>query len=201
MKTSEQTADLFPAMAKAYAAITPAAKDNTNPAFKSKYADLAGYVEVLQPAAAANGLFTVQELTSDDSGVHVTTRICHISGQWLEVGPLFIPANKHDAQGFGSAASYARRYALSAAWNMVADDDDGNAAVKSTPKKPPIVVPEGYDDWLIDLENFAATGVTKEQFRDVYGKSRADHRKYLETHNRPALDLMLAKVTSKKAAA
>ncbi len=200
MKTSETTTKLFPAMAKAYAEVRPAAKDNTNPAFKSKYADLAGYVEVLQPVAAAHGLFTVQELTSDDSGVHVSTRICHISGQWLEVGPLFIPANKHDAQGFGSAASYARRYALSAAWNMVADDDDGNAAVKSTPKKAPAsLVPDGYDDWLDNLRAYAASGVTKDDFRATYGKSKPEHRKYLETNNRPTLDAMLAKVT--KAAA
>lgn len=134
MRTSEQTDAIFAALADAQAATAPAAKDNTNPAFRSRYADLASHVEVIKPAAAAAKVAVLQELTSDDRGVSVVTRFAHASGQWVEFGPLFVPANKYDAQGFGSAASYARRYALSAAWGTVADDDDdGNAAVKTAP--------------------------------------------------------------------
>jgi hypothetical protein len=44
-------------------------------------------------------------------------------------GPLRMPATKPDAQGMGSAATYARRYALMAVAGVVGDDDDdGNAA-------------------------------------------------------------------------
>lgn len=136
MRTSEQTTELFTALAKAQGVTASASKDNTNPAFRSKYADLASHVDVIRPAAKDAGLCVLQELTSDDNGVHVTTRIAHTSGQWVEFGPLYIPANKHDAQGFGSAASYARRYALSAAWGTVAEDDDGNAAVASSKDSP-----------------------------------------------------------------
>jgi hypothetical protein len=47
----------------------------------------------------------------------------------LMIGPLEMPAARTDAQGFGSAATYARRYALMAACGVVGDeDDDGNAA-------------------------------------------------------------------------
>lgn len=128
MRTSETTAALFKAMSATQAAMKPAAKDALNPHFKSKYADLAGHVEVIQPAATAHGLSWFQELTAADGGVQVTTRIAHASGEWIELGPLFVPASKQDAQGYGSACSYARRYALSAAFGTVADDDDGNAA-------------------------------------------------------------------------
>jgi hypothetical protein len=40
-----------------------------------------------------------------------------------------MPATKPDAQGFGSAATYARRYALLATAGVAGEeDDDGNAA-------------------------------------------------------------------------
>jgi hypothetical protein len=52
----------------------------------------------------------------------------HKSGEWID-GVLLIPAAQVSPQGFGSAMSYARRYALSAIIGVVADDDDdGNAA-------------------------------------------------------------------------
>jgi hypothetical protein len=57
------------------------------------------------------------------------TMIVHESGEWIE-GSFEIPLGKTDPQGAGSAISYARRYALMAALNMPAVDDDGNAASK-----------------------------------------------------------------------
>jgi hypothetical protein len=47
-------------------------------------------------------------------------------------GQLYVPANKNDAQGFGSALTYARRYALQTAFGVPTEDDDGNAASRST---------------------------------------------------------------------
>jgi hypothetical protein len=135
MQTSEQTDKIYAALALAQAQTAPAVKDSTNPAFRSKYADLTAHMDAIRPAAKAAQIAVLQDLTSSDVGVSVVTRLAHASGQWVEFGPLFIPANKHDAQGFGSAASYARRYALSAAWGTVADDDDGNAAVQSAPAR------------------------------------------------------------------
>ena len=56
------------------------------------------------------------------------------------MGVLFVPANKHDAHGYGSALSYARRYGLLCCFGLsqALEDDDGNAAVKSqqAPAKP-----------------------------------------------------------------
>lgn len=132
MKTSEQTDKLWPAIVKARQAMKGPKKDSTNPHFKSKYADLAACIDAADDAGAPHGLVTLQELTSDAAGVSVATIIVHESGQWLQMDPLFIPANKQDAQGFGSAASYSRRYSIKAAWNMADEDDDGNAAVATT---------------------------------------------------------------------
>ena len=46
-----------------------------------------------------------------------------------------MPANKQDAQGFGSALTYARRYGLMTAFGVPAEDDDGNAAARSAPRQ------------------------------------------------------------------
>jgi hypothetical protein len=135
MRTSDQINDIAGAMVKVQDALKPAIKDATNPAFKSRYADLNAVWEACRAPLTKNGVFAAQDVTSDDTGVSVCTRLIHTSGQWLEFGPLYIPLGKKDAQGVGSATSYAKRYGLSAALGIVAeDDDDGNSATASQAK-------------------------------------------------------------------
>ena len=50
----------------------------------------------------------------------------------MSFGKLFVPANKQDAQGYGSALTYARRYSLQTAFGVAPEDDDGNAAAASS---------------------------------------------------------------------
>jgi len=123
--------ELYSAFVKAQAQISKAAKDSTNPHFKSKYADLESVIDAVKPALIANGLAFIQKYQHCEDGVRVETVIIHESGQELSCGILHIPANKKDAQGFGSAASYAKRYSLQSALGVAASDDDGNLAVKS----------------------------------------------------------------------
>lgn len=123
--------ELFAALAKAQGKIGAAIKDSTNPHFRSKYADLSSVVAAIKPAFAENGLGFYQRFTQAEGGVCVETVIFHESGQELSTGPLFVPATKADAQGYGSAITYARRYSLQTAAGVPADDDDGNAAAKS----------------------------------------------------------------------
>lgn len=132
MQTSESIDALSAAMAMAQGEMKPAVKDATNPHFKAKYADLSSVFEAVRQPFAKHGLSVWQELVNADNGVKVTTRLVHKSGQWVEFGPLAVPAFKQDAQGLGSAATYARRYGLAAALGVCADeDDDGNGAVKT----------------------------------------------------------------------
>jgi len=128
MRTSENMNEIAPAMALAQGGMKKAMKDTTNPSFKSKYSDLASVWDAASEPLAENGLFAAQDLTTTDRGVEVTTRITHTSGQWMEFGPFLIPVDDKKAHAYGSAATYGRRYALSAALSIVADDDDGNAA-------------------------------------------------------------------------
>lgn len=125
---------LSAAMALAFAEIEKATKDAVNPHFKSKYADLGAVIEAIKPPLVKHGLFFTQRCGPSTGGVTVETVLHHAGGEEMSLGALFVPANKQDAQGFGSALTYARRYSLMTAFGVPAEDDDGNAAVASAPK-------------------------------------------------------------------
>jgi hypothetical protein len=134
MKTSDSIIKIAPAFVKAQAEISGASKDSSNPAFKSKYANLESVTDAIRPAAAKQGLAYFQDATMlDGSRLMLTTRVIHESGEWLEF-EMIMPISKLDPQGFGSAMTYGRRYSLSAAFGVAPEDDDGNAATGAAPK-------------------------------------------------------------------
>jgi hypothetical protein len=138
MEKSESIKELSAAMAKFTLALDGAAKDKTNPHFKSKYADLSSVCDAIRTALAGTGLSYVQNSHQFERGAAIETVILHSSGEWLSTGIVPVSMSKGDAQGFGSAMTYARRYSLSMAFGVAPDDDDGNAAVaKKTPDKTP----------------------------------------------------------------
>ena len=137
--------ELAKSLVKAQAAMNHAAKDSKNPHFKSAYSSLASVIDAVRPALSGNGLAFVQKLHTADGGVAVETVLIHESGQEMSCGTLFIPASKQDAQGFGSALSYAKRYSLQSALGIASADDDGEAAAKSPPKPPvPVTIDMDY---------------------------------------------------------
>jgi len=119
------------AFVKAQKAFGPALKTSTNPHFKSKYADLAACVEAVIDALNENGIALVQQSHHCEDGVIIETLFIHESGETISGGKLHVVAAKQDPQGYGSAMTYARRYALQAACGIAPEDDDGNRAVAS----------------------------------------------------------------------
>ena len=118
------------ALVKAQKAFGPALKDKTNPAFRSKYADLGACIEAVIDALNNNGIALIQKQHPHEGGVTVETLFVHESGEVFSAGMLSVPAAKQDPQGYGSALTYARRYSLMAACGIAPEDDDGNAASK-----------------------------------------------------------------------
>lgn len=123
---------IAPAFVKAKKEFGPALKDKTNPAFRSKYADLGACLEAVEDALLNNGIALIQETSEDATGVTVETVFLHESGESIRGGKLHVPAAKQDPQGYGSALTYARRYSVMAACGIAPEDDDGNAATKAT---------------------------------------------------------------------
>ena len=94
--------------------------------FGYAYAPLAVVIAAVRKALAANGLSFSQDVTAADRMILVTTRIYHEDG-WVEVfGPLPLAAGGTNQQTGGSI-TYARRYALSAALGVAADEDNDGA--------------------------------------------------------------------------
>jgi hypothetical protein len=129
MRTSESLTKLAEALSKAQGELGNVTKDNVNPHFKSKYADLASVRDAVKPVLAKHGLSVIQLPVYTEQGIALTTRLLHTSGEWVE-GELLLMLSKPDMQGVVSAITYARRVSLAAVTGVapVDDDDDGNAA-------------------------------------------------------------------------
>ena len=128
------------ALVKAQKSFSPALKTETNPHFKSRYADLSACVEAVIDSLNDNGIMLVQKQHDCEDGVKVETVFLHESGEEFSAGILHIPAGKQDPQGYGSALTYARRYSLMAACGIAPEDDDGNAAKPRPANKPPSTI-------------------------------------------------------------
>ena len=126
---SDDVKDLFTALSKFQGEISGVKKDATNPHFGSHYASLESVCDAVNPLLSKHGLC----LTQLPNGEHVHSILGHVSGQWISCATP-IRATKPDAQGMGSAITYARRYAAMALLGIAPEDDDGEAAGKAAPR-------------------------------------------------------------------
>ena len=132
-------ADLLAALAKANTELTNPKKDAKADAgqYSYKYATLDSILAHVRPILAAHGLSIVQDVQITDHKVAVTTYLMHASGDWLTFGPLTGPAGS-SWQQVGGGITYARRYALTAALGIAADEDT-DAQWPAVPKSTPAV--------------------------------------------------------------
>ena len=139
LEFSSELGALAKALAAAQGELQDAKKDAVNPHFKNRFASLSSVRAAITAVFSKNGLAVTQlNEPHGTDGVCVVTMLLHESGQWLR-SKLYVPVVKKDPQGFGSALSYARRYALASIANIASeDDDDGEQASKPVgPAKAP----------------------------------------------------------------
>lgn len=172
MQTSDTIDALAPAFVKAQHACEGAKKASENAAFKSggrasRYADLSAVWGACQDALEANDLAVIQGLGEIANGaMHMYTMVVHKSGQWIKAHAS-IPLQKVDPQGYGSATTYLRRYALAAMMGIIQEDDDGNAASRPAPKNENTGEPRINAQQCAELRKLLATaGATEESFVD-----------------------------------
>lgn len=142
------------ALVAAQKAFAPLIRNAENPHRNSKYADLAACVDAVIKALNENGIALIQRLHTAENGVAVETMFIHQSGETISAGIFTVPSAKMDAQGYGSALTYARRYSLMAACGIAPEDDDGNAAStkEDVPQPRPMeelkkLIKEAGEDW------------------------------------------------------
>lgn len=128
MKSSELINELAKALCNAQGQMGGVVKDSSNPFFKSKYADIRSVIKAIKQPFSDNGLSYTQFPVSNEHGVGVSTRLMHVSGQYLEM-EYTLPTVKKDPQSSGSAITYARRYALQSIAGIPVADDDAEAAM------------------------------------------------------------------------
>ena len=128
MIKSESIIKIMPDLLKAQASMSKPVKGSDNPFFKSKYADLSEILAVAQPALNANNICILQPVFTRDGKDLVQTLLIHVSGEFIGSEVEIKTTKQNDSQAFGSAVSYARRYALQSLLSLSAVDDDGNKA-------------------------------------------------------------------------
>lgn len=127
-------------------------KDSQNPHFKNKYFDINTLLEVVLPILNRHEVVLTQGLTHINGKLALETKLSHGKEEVVYIAPLPECA---DAQKYGSAITYFRRYAIVSLLALEAEDDDGNTA------KPPVksvvgrieakAVPVPLKDDVIDL--------------------------------------------------
>ena len=135
-------------------------KDSTNPFFKSKYFDINGLLEHVEPILQKHDLLLLQPITDGK----VSTVIVDIETGEKVISEMTLP-QLNDPQKLGSCVSYYRRYTLQSLIGLQATDDDANLASRP-PKK---VTAKVYTDCK-----------TKEELRAFYASISADEQSALK---------------------
>ena len=130
VRQSESIGKLALALSKAQNEFNKAISDNTNPFYKSKYADLSTVINATREALFLNEIALMQFVGGDQNSISVTTKLVHSSGEWIESTIKGKPA-KQDCQQQGAVITYLRRYAQAAILNISQEDDDGNSQAKA----------------------------------------------------------------------
>jgi hypothetical protein len=111
------------------------------------YADYGDVMKVAKPHLDACGLAVSFSTETIDGGLRVTCRISHGSHHEDHLFTVPIPSTLrvNDAQKFGAALSFAKRYALTAALNIVCSDDvddDGAGLCEQISEKQAVQISE-----------------------------------------------------------
>jgi hypothetical protein len=180
-------------------------KTADNPFYKTKYADLPSILAVIKPHLKNHNIAVVQSIdTVGDGGLICYTMLLHgDTGEWMQSTDCLM-VEKQSPQGYGSARTYLRRYAIQAALGLSAEDDDAEsaetphrgkpeqnrtpvAAVKPKPqeaKKPEAAtVPKEQQLGTISekqqkmlFAKMSAKGMSKEEMKDlVFGVAGVEH--------------------------
>ncbi len=130
-----------------------------------RYTDITEILTVLRPVLNRHGFFLGQKIKQAEGGLLVETFVLHTSGESLSFGEMFMPASPNKGgnlvQGYGIAETYARRYALCAAFGLEADDDDAQSLSNAQPAQS--AVPGFTDKQLADAEASATEGLSAYQ--------------------------------------
>ena len=186
IRSSETCGLLSAALSTVQAEVHGVAKNAQGHGYK--YAPLDEVTKLVNSKLAAAGLSYVQ---MPGEGTLIT-RLMHSSGEWLEASmTLAVPqlARGNDAQAYGAALTYARRYALTAMLGIAADEDTDAATgpVTAPQRKPqpmqaaPADEPAANPNEPTDKQLKAIFGLFKVAMGDAYDADAARQLRTMRT--------------------
>lgn len=127
----EAQTNIYQALMQAQKDMGPLLKNATNPAFRSKYADLGAVIETITEPLHDNGLVFYQVIDTQEGSPVLKTTIVQVTTQEMieSICPI-VSKDPNDPQKMGAAITYARRYSLMSLLALAPEDDDGNAAAQ-----------------------------------------------------------------------
>lgn len=184
MQTSETTTELFKAMIEVAPEISSIPKSKLAKGdnyIGYKYATLDSLIDMLRCVLPKHGLWFTQVPYREGDKSCLTTRIIHVSGEWIEdtieMTDTELRGNVTDTQKVGASITYYRRYALSSIFGVAADEDiDGNLnniqkREPQRPEQPPKTEQKKRDPLpflLQDLTKRMEAGETKDSILKSY---------------------------------
>lgn len=108
-------------------------KDSTNPHFKNKYFDINTLLAEVKPVLNKHNIVLLQGLVDIDGKIALKTKLIDADDETKFIEATCPLPDCPDAQRYGSAITYFRRYALQSLLALEAEDDDGNS-VKAVKK-------------------------------------------------------------------
>ena len=177
-----QHPNVYAALCAAQAAMGPVRKGSVNPAFKSRYADLADVMSVALPALTDEGIAVFHQMTRDDAGMVMRTVLYHGATDTHVACDVPLIVAKNDMQGMKSATTYAKRIGIESLTGIAPEDDDGNAAAKAPPPRREVVDPlesmadfaKDISDACVALETAESIGAMLEVWNRLAPSIRAD---------------------------
>lgn len=125
--------NIYAALAAAQASMGTVVKGAVNPAFKSRYADLADVVAVVVPALTAQGIAMYHAMDRDEHGLTMRTTLAHGASDTFIHCDVPLIVDRNNMQGMKSATTYAKRIGVESLTGIAPEDDDGNAASTAAP--------------------------------------------------------------------
>ena len=133
-EVSEAHGNVYCALAAAQLEFGTVAKGSVNPAFKSRYADLADVAAVVIPVLARHGVAVLHYITGDAMD-RMRTEFVHGATETRVHCDVPLLVDRQNMQGMKSATTYAKRIGLESLSGVAPEDDDGNDAAKAAPAR------------------------------------------------------------------
>ena len=144
--------NIYSALCAAQAEFGKVQKGSTNPAFKSRYADLADVAGVVIPTLSAHGVAVLHYMVGEGDAMAMRTEFVHATSESRVACDVPLIVDRNNMQGMKSATTYAKRIGLESLSGVAPEDDDGNAAAAAAPRQQaPAKMTEAQYEKITDL--------------------------------------------------